>query len=764
LSPDRFTVDTHLFRELGELLVGRDSTALTELIKNAYDADATSVTVHAEKLDDPRHGHIVVRDNGVGMDREQFRTGFLRIASRSKEQGTRKSSRFGRRFTGAKGIGRLAAHKLAVLLEVESVANDPKTGKRLGGFRATIDWKRVEEAETVDEIGSDAVVIRDLKAAEDAPLGTSLTLRRLRRAWTSREIEEFVTQAQAMRPPAFLMDQDWVNRAVGERLLLDAVKPYSSPEQRSGWDLQLTGMLSIGDSYMHTAAGAASWLLEVESTQKALRAALAPTLAYAPVIGSPGASSVRLRAPQLPDSVEPPEFQARILIREGDWNTHADSSKAWRKLASGIRVYQEGFRVLPYGDPGDDWLSQDRLYSKRGRGGVFEVSSLFEEDDADSYLSRLPNRGYLGAVFLTLSGAPSLRMLVNREGFLPEAAFHFVEESLTSAIDYSTRQRTAAKAEKRRQWREDRRPKPQAERVAALPIASARLAETISSIAQLTKEARAAIASGDPAEAKKPLAALARQLEVAEVESGESREDESMLHVLASLGGQTAAFVHETQGLLGAAESMERTIAVLLKETDSFSRTAKSRLQALATTVREVRETLERHASYLTDVGAASARKRRGSQLFADRFNAALRLFAPIAERLSISVENRIATDLKSPPMFPAELVAVFSNLLSNAIKAAGENGQIRASSRETRDAKLIRIENTGTRVIPAKGEQWFKPFASGSTDIDAGLGKGMGLGLTITRRMLQEYGASIHFSDPSSGFATCVELRFSSR
>ena len=28
-----FTVDTHLFRELGELLVGRDSTALVELIK-----------------------------------------------------------------------------------------------------------------------------------------------------------------------------------------------------------------------------------------------------------------------------------------------------------------------------------------------------------------------------------------------------------------------------------------------------------------------------------------------------------------------------------------------------------------------------------------------------------------------------------------------------------------------------------------------------------------------------------------------------------
>ena len=33
--------------ELGALLVGRDSTALIELIKNAYDADAAEVVVYA---------------------------------------------------------------------------------------------------------------------------------------------------------------------------------------------------------------------------------------------------------------------------------------------------------------------------------------------------------------------------------------------------------------------------------------------------------------------------------------------------------------------------------------------------------------------------------------------------------------------------------------------------------------------------------------------------------------------------------------------
>src|SRR5437868_15160865 len=98
MAEPKFTVDTHLFRELGELLVGRDSTALVELIKNSYDADAEEVTVHGEYLDHPTRGTIVVQDNGVGMNVAQFRNGFLRIASRVKEGQDRRSPIFKRRF------------------------------------------------------------------------------------------------------------------------------------------------------------------------------------------------------------------------------------------------------------------------------------------------------------------------------------------------------------------------------------------------------------------------------------------------------------------------------------------------------------------------------------------------------------------------------------------------------------------------------------------------------------------------------------------
>ena len=85
----KFTVDTHLFRELGELLVGRDSTALIELIKNSYDADATEVIVHGENLDNPEQGRIVILDNGTGMTRDQFNLGIFAYCVTTQRPGAK---------------------------------------------------------------------------------------------------------------------------------------------------------------------------------------------------------------------------------------------------------------------------------------------------------------------------------------------------------------------------------------------------------------------------------------------------------------------------------------------------------------------------------------------------------------------------------------------------------------------------------------------------------------------------------------------------
>jgi len=60
-------------RELGELLVGRDSTALLELIKNAYDADATRIVVNCFRpWKAPERGRIVIEDNAAEWMKARF--------------------------------------------------------------------------------------------------------------------------------------------------------------------------------------------------------------------------------------------------------------------------------------------------------------------------------------------------------------------------------------------------------------------------------------------------------------------------------------------------------------------------------------------------------------------------------------------------------------------------------------------------------------------------------------------------------------------
>ena len=79
----RFTVDAGVIDRLGKELVSRQETAVSELVKNSYDADATTVTLTFENSQETG-GTLIIEDNGVGMTREQLINGFMRISSTDK--------------------------------------------------------------------------------------------------------------------------------------------------------------------------------------------------------------------------------------------------------------------------------------------------------------------------------------------------------------------------------------------------------------------------------------------------------------------------------------------------------------------------------------------------------------------------------------------------------------------------------------------------------------------------------------------------------
>jgi len=139
-----FSVEARLLRELGERLVRSPEVALVELVKNAYDADATRCTLRHES------DSIVVTDNGHGMTFDEFSTAWMRVGTSSKES-TTASRRFSRDITGEKGIGRFAVRFLGSTLDLESIAYDEERGEHTR-LRARFDWPDFDRHEDIGKV------------------------------------------------------------------------------------------------------------------------------------------------------------------------------------------------------------------------------------------------------------------------------------------------------------------------------------------------------------------------------------------------------------------------------------------------------------------------------------------------------------------------------------------------------------------------------------------------------------------------------------
>ncbi len=84
---------------------------------------------------------------------------------------------------------------------------------------------------------------------------------------------------------------------------------------------------------------------------------------------------------------------------------------------------------------------RQRLYSAVADSRFLSEADLdlseFGEEDENLGLVALRNSSYFGAVFLTSNGTPDLDMLVNREGFIPNASFISLQRIIRVGIDLS---------------------------------------------------------------------------------------------------------------------------------------------------------------------------------------------------------------------------------------------------------------------------------------------------------------------------------------
>ena len=198
-----FDISAAVIRQLGEELVTDEVTAIMELVKNSYDADADWVMVEVNTEEnisdssvyykDSEPGYIAVSDNGFGMSETDIRDKWMKISLSFKKkfkidgQTTPK----GRTPLGEKGVGRLSTQKLGNRLEMFT----GKKGKS-SGHHVAFDW-----SEFTDDVSLTAVPLHlaETKKASDQE-GTKLIINHLRDAqkWEGSAWDKFRGQISQM--------------------------------------------------------------------------------------------------------------------------------------------------------------------------------------------------------------------------------------------------------------------------------------------------------------------------------------------------------------------------------------------------------------------------------------------------------------------------------------------------------------------------------------------------------------------------------------
>jgi len=138
--------DVNTFKLIGSELISDKFTAIIELVKNSYDANATEVKIEFINSHSLDNGKIILSDNGMGMSKEDISGKWMRIGTNSKRVRQYSPEPFKRVLLGEKGIGRFAIEKIANHIILETKEKDISSIHHL-----EIDWRKYEESRNLDK-------------------------------------------------------------------------------------------------------------------------------------------------------------------------------------------------------------------------------------------------------------------------------------------------------------------------------------------------------------------------------------------------------------------------------------------------------------------------------------------------------------------------------------------------------------------------------------------------------------------------------------
>lgn len=395
-----FSIDAGLIQRLGYELVGRAETAVSELIKNSYDADATVVDVDFVNTSVPG-GTLVISDNGLGMTKQQLINGFMRISSTDKLHNPT-STRFHRPKAGKKGIGRFAAQRLGERLIIIT-----QTKESTNAIRIEIDWNEYSIDKDLTSITFPIETVQKEKTE-----GTIIEIRGLREKWTEAAIKRIYRYVLDLFQPDYLSERSKTdNLAVQDE---ESFKVNFNCVSENGKQAFLNDQISVFDKALAVFEG------YIDNNHCGIVSIKSESLGINDILEILHTEEEKC-FPALSDVY----FKIHYFIYErpqyyGDRISGPDLKKIQElsKTASGVRLYRNGFRVLPYGEPKDDWTNIDKRWStESGKTNI-----------------PLNNQNLFGFVEIIDPTGNTFEETASREGLIENDAFNQLSEFINKSL------------------------------------------------------------------------------------------------------------------------------------------------------------------------------------------------------------------------------------------------------------------------------------------------------------------------------------------
>jgi len=401
-----FKPKARLILQLGDRLIANEKIAISEIVKNSYDACAREVTVIMNDINDLDKAEIVIIDDGKGMSLDILENVWMEPGTNYKEKqlDNEEFSECNRLPIGEKGIGRFGVHKLGNKIELISKKKNAKEVKLY------IDWRSFDTDKYLED---EKIVIIEKQNDENNffkadESGTYIRLTSLRKEWGKRDFRTFYRNAISLISPFSSKDDFIIN-----------------VKSNLKWEHGLVDLTTIKKNSL--------WYFKIETENNKIKTFYYELRPY------PYMEKIQRRTITEEDLyiMHDKEIQRKVgkkyesisckgfgditiegYIFDFDKNTLDLSDindrkgiKDYVKENGGVRVYRDGMRIYDYGEPGNDWLGLDQAR-------------------INAPAAKIGNKLILSAVSLSREISTGLEEKTNREGFIETDVYHNFRDTI----------------------------------------------------------------------------------------------------------------------------------------------------------------------------------------------------------------------------------------------------------------------------------------------------------------------------------------------